>query len=863
MGVKKALEEIVTKATKNVGDLDASAGSGKGAVGGAAGRAKKKAGKQKKVKRLSIFDRNNTEGIFSKSGAFKEGAADAVPEAVRSLLQSPDGGPTLNDLTGKELRSLHKELIASGNENLANNLVKRTEPKNWTTTHLKAAENAQPLPDDGSDVLAKGNPDPNDLNGTTRKPRKRPVSDVTVTNPDGEEVKAVDSNTFRKQDRPLPEDDLYQQYVSNGIKDVDLKQQLDALFKSPGLQSAYRADRGLDDTASIFATGRGGSLSDDYKAWILEKSNDGGVEFFDKALASGRNNVPKRNAVPRTGIDKVTTANEKGVRSASQIAGADVGAPQGTEDFRKRVTTEGNVDPAELPGANVTVNGRKQATLPTDAKRQMGVEDLVESLRAEATPEVLRIIADGSDVESSEMAYKVVEAFLNRRIPTGDRVGETTHRAAVQAGADALAASLNRPPYKELHPSILEANDAATRIDIESGKQPVKGQPVEISGAGNAVDATADGSTLTPSADTRNILGSNGEPRNTEGSKGPSKKQLKQLDEQNFPGDEDAAPVWQDGSLKKDAETATNALTDDPELLEPVPEDIASTSKKAPKGKPKSSKKPAAEEPVGDELPEVSEAMKGETVSSFDDDRKAFTTANLRKYVVEKLVENNMSEADAKKFVKQMDRKQLLNEYEASSGNNGVGRVEQYPGRTPQDASAGTSPRPTGMQEFGPSAGPSGKDNVNTKLTPFEVRSSDTGKYPDKPIPTRRDYKKGQGFDNDVENAKVDKTVDDVEKWAVRGGTTVGLGLLAAWMVSQGMSGDDDEGKSTMQPGGSVDNPAMPQGGAAGGGAAGGGGTGGGMGGGGGMSPLERIRAAQGDRYVAGLAGTQTVRGFR
>ena len=41
MGVKKALEEIVTKATKNVGDLDASAGSGKGAVGGAAGRAKK------------------------------------------------------------------------------------------------------------------------------------------------------------------------------------------------------------------------------------------------------------------------------------------------------------------------------------------------------------------------------------------------------------------------------------------------------------------------------------------------------------------------------------------------------------------------------------------------------------------------------------------------------------------------------------------------------------------------------------------------------------------------------------------------------------------------------------------------------
>ena len=67
------------------------------------------------------------------------------------------------------------------------------------------------------------------------------------------------------------------------------------------------------------------------------------------------------------------------------------------------------------------------------------------------------------------MAYKVVEAFLNRRIPTGDRVGETTHRAAVQAGADALAASLNRPPYKELHPSILEANDAATRIDIESG----------------------------------------------------------------------------------------------------------------------------------------------------------------------------------------------------------------------------------------------------------------------------------------------------------------------------------------------------------------------------------------------------------
>ena len=39
--------------------------------------------------------------------------------------------------------------------------------------------------------------------------------------------------------------------------------------------------------------------------------------------------------------------------------------------------TEENVDPSEQPGANVTAEGRKQATLPTDAKRQMGVEDLV------------------------------------------------------------------------------------------------------------------------------------------------------------------------------------------------------------------------------------------------------------------------------------------------------------------------------------------------------------------------------------------------------------------------------------------------------------------------------------------------------
>ena len=129
MSVKKSLEEIAAKAAKNVGDLDASAGSGKGAVGGAAGRAAKKAGKKKTVKRLSIFDRNNTEGLFSKSGAFKEGAADAVPEAVRSLLQSPDGGPTLKDLTRKELKSLHNVLITSGNENLAHNLVKKTDKK--------------------------------------------------------------------------------------------------------------------------------------------------------------------------------------------------------------------------------------------------------------------------------------------------------------------------------------------------------------------------------------------------------------------------------------------------------------------------------------------------------------------------------------------------------------------------------------------------------------------------------------------------------------------------------------------------------------------------------------------------------------
>ena len=151
---------------------------------------------------------------------------------------------------------------------------------------------------------------------------------MPVTKPDGEEVKAVDENTFRKQDRPLPksEDDLYQLYVSKGIKDVDLKNQLDALFKSPGLQAAYRADRGLDDTASIFSKGR--ILSDDYKAWILERAGDGGVDFFNKAYASGRQTVPRRNAVtPKNPYDKVTTAKEKGVSSASKIAGGDVGVP--------------------------------------------------------------------------------------------------------------------------------------------------------------------------------------------------------------------------------------------------------------------------------------------------------------------------------------------------------------------------------------------------------------------------------------------------------------------------------------------------------------------------------------------------------
>ena len=145
MSVKKALEEIAAKAAKNVGDLDASAGSGKGAVGGAAGRAAKKASKKKTVKRLSIFDRNNSEGLFYKSGALKKGARDAVPEAVRSLLQSPDGAPTLGDLTKPELRSLYQQLVATGNDNLANNLVQRTAAKNWKTSEIKQAENAQPL----------------------------------------------------------------------------------------------------------------------------------------------------------------------------------------------------------------------------------------------------------------------------------------------------------------------------------------------------------------------------------------------------------------------------------------------------------------------------------------------------------------------------------------------------------------------------------------------------------------------------------------------------------------------------------------------------------------------------------------------
>ena len=381
--------------------------------------------------------------------------------------------------------------------------------------------------------------------------------------------------------------------------------------------------------------------------------------------------------------------------------------------------------------------------------------------------------------------------------------------------------------------------------------------------------------------------------------KGPSKKQRQQLDEQNFPGDEDAPPVWEDGSLKTDAKKATTALKDDPELLAPVPdslkqgdqdpvvasleakdreitsrflennkkeqqaltEEIKSSSKKAEPEVPKGKKK--TEQPV-------EEPLTGETVNDPDavsgplkGKRKAFTTTNLRKYVVEKLVENGMSEADAKKFAKKMDRQQLLEEYEISGGRAAVGRVEQYPGRTPQELEGQTN-IPTGIKEFGPSAGPSGKRTPrNTELAPFEVRPTDTGKYPDQPIPTRRDYKKGQSFDNDVENARVDKTVDDIEKWTTRGTiTAAGLGALAAWMMSQGMSGDDEA--STLSDGISEkgDNPAMELGPDPGGRKGPAAGTGAGGAGGSGMSRLERIRAAQGDRYVAGLPSTRPVRGY-
>ena len=58
-------------------------------------------------------------------------------------------------------------------------------PQRTKTSEIKQAENAQPLPDDGSDPLAKNAADGNELNNATTKPRKRNVSDVPVTKPDG------------------------------------------------------------------------------------------------------------------------------------------------------------------------------------------------------------------------------------------------------------------------------------------------------------------------------------------------------------------------------------------------------------------------------------------------------------------------------------------------------------------------------------------------------------------------------------------------------------------------------------------------------------------------------------------------------
>ena len=200
-----------------------------------------------------------------------------------------------------------------------------------------------------------------------------------------------------------------------------------------------------------------------------------------------------------------------------------------------------------------------------------------------------------------------------------------------------------------------------------------------------------------------------------------------------------------------------------------------------------------------------------------------------------------------------------LEEYEISGGRAAVGRVEQYPGRTPQDAGAGTSPRPTGMATV------KGADSVDTNkypdqrgLTPFEVRPNDTGKYNTSGAQrSKRDYSKGRDFDG--------KVVDDAkaETWKERGrlGLHAGMTALALWMVSQGMTGDDDSEASTLSDGMGEkgDNPAMPLGPDPGGRKGPAAGTGAG---GAGMSRLERIRAAQGDRYVAGLAATQPVRGY-
>ena len=216
-----------------------------------------------------------------------------------------------------------------------------------------------------------------------------------------------------------------------------------------------------------------------------------------------------------------------------------------------------------------------------------------------------------------------------------------------------------------------------------------------------------------------------------------------------------------------------------------------------------------------------------------------------------------------------MDRQQLLNEYEASSGNNAVGRVEQYPGRTPQNAGEGTSSRPTGMQEFGPSAGPSAMHGKGL-ATQKGADAVDTKKYPTKG--GRRDepnldgsprFRKGRDFDGDTADSA--KNFDDTRKTHERAivGTAAGMTALAIWMASQGMTGDDETNTMTAsemaqqkRDQASSENSNPNQG--SGSGRSGGGGMGGG-----GMTALERVRAAQGDRYIAGLSGSQTVRGFR